>query len=155
MRGRSAANILPLAAAFALALALVTLLSGGLAWRAMAFSSRDPVRPLIVGLVLLVMARALAGADEFRRLIGRYVGAPGKMPARVAVLASISVLVFALAWSSRAAGGSDSSCYVLQAEAFAHGHATLDNAVARVLTDAPNAVFAPAGFLPSPAASWR
>ena len=34
---------------------------------------------------------------------------------------SACVLVFALAWSSRAAGGSDSSCYVLQAEAFAGG----------------------------------
>ena len=138
-----------MAAAFAFALALVTLLSGGLAWRAIAFSSRDPVRPLIAGVVLLVIARALAGADEFRRLVGRYAGPPEQMPSRVAALASISVLVFALAWSSSAAGGSDSSCYVLQAEAFARGHATLDNGVARVLPDAPNAVFAPSGFLPS------
>src|SRR4030095_598957 len=61
-------------------------------------------------------------------------------------------LVFAIAWTSRAAGGSDSSCYVLQAEAFARGHATLDNPVAQVLPDAPNAVFAPAGFRPSPRA---
>ena len=75
---------------------------------------------------------------------------PGRWRHASSALASVSVLVFALAWSSRAAGGSDSSCYVLQAEAFAQGHATLENPVARVLQDAPNAVFAPTGFLPSP-----
>ena len=48
-----------------------------------------------------------------------------------------------------AAGGSDSSCYVLQAEAFAHGRATLSNPVAALLPDAPAAVFAPTGFVPS------
>jgi hypothetical protein len=39
---------------------------------------------------------------------------------------------------------------VLQAEAFARGHATLGNPVAALLPDAPNAVFAPTGFVPSP-----
>jgi hypothetical protein len=60
--------------------------------------------------------------------------------------------VFAAAWTSRAAGGSDSSCYVLQAEAFAHGHASLHSPIAALLPDLPNAIFAPTGFVPSPRA---
>ena len=57
----------------------------------------------------------------------------------------------AAAWSTRAAGGSDSSCYVLQADAFAHGRASL----APVLTEIPPGVspaaLAPIGFIASPA----
>ena len=37
----------------------------------------------------------------------------------------------------------------LHTEAFAHGHATLVNPAAGVLPDAPGAVFAPTGFVPS------
>jgi hypothetical protein len=62
----------------------------------------------------------------------------------------MAVLVFAIAWNTRAAGGSDSSCYVLQADAFAHGHVTLGRPLADVLPDAAPATFAPAGFVPSP-----
>ena len=116
---------------------------------AVRLSLRDPIRPLTAGLALLAIAWIAAG-DAFVELARSYTGSRERLPARIAALVSACVLVFSLAWSSRAAGGSDSSCYVLQAEAFAGGRVTLDNPVARVLPDVPNAVFAPTGFLPSP-----
>src|SRR4051812_46039542 len=148
-RMRRAANILLFIAALLLAIALATLLSGGFAVPAIAFSSRDPLRPFLAALALAAIARACTNAADYRELVERYTGTPRQWPARVAVLAAACVLVFALAWTSRAAGGSDSSCYVLQAEAFAHGRATLANPVAAVLPGMPNAVFAPTGFVAS------
>ena len=132
-----------------MAAAWVIVLSGGVTIARLTLSARDPWRPLIAALALAAAARAIAGGDGFRALAGVYLGEPGRRASRIAILASASLLVFSLAWSSRAAGGSDSSCYVLQAEAFARGHATLANPVAAVLPGAPNAVFAPIGFLPS------
>ena len=38
---------------------------------------------------------------------------------------ALAALVVAIAWNTRAVGGSDSSCYVLQAEAFARGRVAL------------------------------
>jgi hypothetical protein len=62
----------------------------------------------------------------------------------------MAVLVFAVAWNTRASGGSDSSCYVLQADAFGQGRVTLTRPLADVLPDATPATFAPTGFVPSP-----
>jgi len=126
-------------------------LTGGATIEAIRLTLRNPIRPLAAGVVLLAAAWILAGG-AFTAIARPYVGARDRLPGRIAALVSCGVLVFALAWTSRSAGGSDSSCYVLQAEAFAHGHATLVNPVAAVLPDVPNAVFAPTGFLPSPRA---
>jgi hypothetical protein len=146
---RGAATIALFAAALALATAAAIVLTGGFALDAIALTLKNPWRPFVAGLALLAVARIVAG-EAFAEIARPYVGSRERVPARVAALASACVLVFALAWTSRSAGGSDSSCYVLQAEAFARGQATLSNPVARVLPDAPNAVFAPIGFLPSP-----
>jgi hypothetical protein len=143
---RNAATILLFAAALAIAAALLIVLSGG--FSSPALTLRDPRRPLGAAGVLIAAAWLGAGRD-FPSLVWRVTGPVERLPAHLAMAASASVLVFAMAWTSRAAGGSDSSCYVLQAEAFAHGHATLANPVAAALPDAPNAVFAPTGFLPS------
>src|SRR5262249_45139147 len=146
---RGAATITLFAAVLALAAALVIVLTGGFTVRAVPLTLEDPIRPLVAGLVLLAAAWIVAGG-EFAGVAGRGVGSRERLPARVPALASAGGLVVASAWTSRSAGGSDSSCYVLQAEAFARGHAALDNPVAAVLPGVPNAVFAPTGFLPSP-----
>jgi hypothetical protein len=146
---RGAATILLFAASIALAAAFAIVLTGGFAVPAIAVSLRDPRRPCLAALVLFAAARASTDGATFRLLVQRYTGAWRECPARLALLAAACTFVFGVAWTSRAAGGSDSSCYVLQAEAFARGHATLANPVAAVLPDAPNAVFAPTGFVPS------
>jgi hypothetical protein len=145
---RGAVTILLFGAVLSAAAALAALLAGGIVWPAAGLSLRDPLRPFAAAMILLLAARAIGGG-EFRPLLDACVGAPGRRARRVAVLAAASLFVFSLAWSSRAAGGSDSSCYVLQAEAFAHGRVALDSPVAAALPDAPNALFAPTGFVAS------
>jgi hypothetical protein len=144
---RNAATILLFLGALALAAALLIVLSGGFSFDVITL--RDPRRPLIAGVVGLAAAWLTAGS-QFPSIAQRITGTAAQLPSRIAAAASLAALVFAIAWSSRAAGGSDSSCYALQAEAFAHGQATLASPVAAALSGAPNAVFAPAGFLPSP-----
>jgi hypothetical protein len=133
--------------------AAVTVLSGGFAvtLAGLHLSSRDPVRPLLAALILFVAARLALGPAEFRRTARRLVGRDrAGAAARVACAAAVGVLIVSIAWNTRAAGGSDSACYVLQAEAFAHGRLALDRPLADVLPDAAPAMFAPAGFVPSP-----
>ena len=149
------ALILAFAAA---AWAALTLLTGGFAvdFAGIRLSSRDPLRPLLISAVLLVASRLALGGSEFGLALRRVVGADRRArAARIAGAASMAVLVFAIAWNTRAAGGSDSSCYVLQADAFAHGHVTLARPLADVLPDATPAMFAPTGFVPSPRGAAR
>ncbi len=144
-------RLLVFAAAIAAAWSAVTWISGGFALHArlLALSSRDPVRPLLAAIGLLAAARLLLSGVEFSGATAAVTGGRDRIAARIALAAAAAALAFSIAWSSRVAGGSDSSCYVLQAEAFAHGRATLRNPVAAVLPDAPAAVFAPTGFVAS------
>jgi Dolichyl-phosphate-mannose-protein mannosyltransferase len=138
-------------AALAGAWTAVTLLSGGFSLRAgaIAVSSRDPIRPLLFAVVLLVLARTLLRGSEFGRALRVFTGDRDRLPARIACAAAAAVLIVSIAWNTRAAGGSDSSCYVLQAEAFARGQLALTDPLSGILPDATSAMFAPAGFVPS------
>src|SRR3954468_3705350 len=140
-----------LAAIVALACAAVVTLSGGVTLRVggVALMSRTPVRPLLVAAALLIAARALLGAASFARARAQVIGSREQRPARIAVALSLAVFVFTVAWNTWAAGGSDSSCYVLQADAFAHGRVTLAPPLAEWPPGIAAAAFAPTGFLPS------
>jgi hypothetical protein len=132
--------------------AALTVLIGGFALdvAGVRLSSRNSLRPLLVCGVLLAGVRIALGASEFHAAIHRIVGRDRRAAAaRIAGAASLAVLVFAIAWNTRAAGGSDSSCYILQADAFAHGHVMLPHPLASTLPGAAPAVFAPTGFVPS------
>jgi len=94
----------------AAAWAAVIVLSGGFTFApaGLRLSSRDPLRPLLVSAVLLLAARIALGAPEFWRLVLRAVGTSrAAVAARIAGLAALAVLVVAIAWNTRAAGGSD------------------------------------------------
>lgn len=131
--------------------AAVTAIAGGVAFDVLGaqVSSRGVTRPLAASLLLFISAAAVLGPAGARRAVVAIAGPRGGRSARVALSASFAVLVFALAWNTRAAGGSDSSCYVLQADAFARGHVTLAHPLASTLSGAPPAMFAPTGFVPS------
>src|SRR5262245_58862450 len=103
--GRGALVLAVAAAAWSAA----TAISGGFALdAALRISSRDPLRPLLAAAVLFSAARFLLGGVEFRRGLARIAGADrGQMPARIACSAAVGLLVFSLAWNTRAAGGSD------------------------------------------------
>src|SRR5438874_4875666 len=148
---RAAATIALLLAGLAAAWAAVVVIAGGFSIRIgpAVLASRNPVRALAAALVLAAIARSLVSAAEFAQMLGRLAGPRRRWAAGVAGLAAGGVFVFAIAWNTRAAGGSDSSCYVLQADAFEGGEATLTNPVAADLPGLPNAVFAPTGFIPA------
>src|SRR6476619_6300955 len=126
----AAGRLLVFAGALAAASAVVTVISGGFTVHAgpLVLYSHDPVRPLLGAAGLLTAAWILLPRAEWRKLLG----GSGRLAARTACAAAACVLVFSIAWTSRAAGGSDSSCYVLQAQAFTHGHATLANPASSV-----------------------
>jgi hypothetical protein len=147
----AAGRLLVFAAAIAGAWSAVTLISGGFTLHAgpLALSSRDPLRPLVAAAALLVAARLLLSRAGFAGAVTVITGDRGRVAARIACAAAAAVAIVSIAWSSRVVGGSDSACYVLQAEAFARGELTLTNPVSRLLPDSPSVMFAPAGFVPS------
>lgn len=138
-------------AALAATWAAVTVLSGGFSIHAgaIAISSRDPIRPLLLAIVLIALGRALLRGLEFGLAVRAFTGDRDQLPGRIACAAAAAVLIVSIAWNTRAVGGSDSSCYVLQAEALAHGQLTLTDPLSQMLPDSTSAMFAPAGFVPS------
>ena len=135
----------------AIAWAALVALSGGVTLNTGAgrLASRDPLRPLLAGAVLSAAAWGLLGSRESRRLLRTAAGAR-RGAVRAAVGVSIAAAIASAAWNTRAAGGSDSSCYVLQAEALARGRATLASSLAQPPPGATAAALAPGGFVPSP-----
>jgi hypothetical protein len=69
----------------------------------------------------------------------------------VTLVAALALGTFAVVRGTWAAGGSDSSCYTLMADAFARGHWQPTSPLGREApTEAIQRAFAPAGFVPSP-----
>jgi hypothetical protein len=132
---------------------LVTWLTGGFTFRVggLAVTSHDLWRPLSAAALLLVLARVGLGREEFRRSVRPWTGAGDRVAGRIAVLAAVAVAVTATAWNTRASGGSDSSCYLLQAKAFIHGQALLRDPLA-ASAPFPDAgrLFAPTGWTQAP-----
>jgi hypothetical protein len=141
------------ASAFAAAWTAVVLLSGGVTIHTAVsvIASRGPLRPLAIAVVLGGAAWALLGTRHSLRILRDVAGYPDHTAVRVAMVTTACTLVVSIAWNTRAAGGSDSSCYVLQAEAFAHGRATLSSPLAAAPPIVPPVALAPTGFVPSAA----
>jgi hypothetical protein len=115
------------------------------------FSSSSLVRPVLVFLLTaaLLSRRSDRGATlaDLRRLDGWL----DRVAAWIALAAAMGALAAGLVWGTRAAGGSDSYCYIGQAEEFAAGRAILREPLATaVALPRPDLVFAPVGFVPSP-----
>ena len=113
------------------------------------FASRDPVRSLLLACAAFLVSVMISARDA-RQSARRLLGTAAERPRRVAAAAAAGVFIFAVAWNTRAAGGSDSACYVLQADAFAHGHALLSHPLAGKIAGLPPDAYAPTGFIPSP-----
>src|SRR5688572_18767340 len=141
------------ATVFAAAWTVVILLSGGVSIRAggREIASRDPVRTLLAALACAALATAALGLPETRRLARTIAGDRQALPARTAMVTALAVMVVSIAWNTRAVGGSDSSCYVLQSEAFARGRVTLRPPLDDLPPGLTPLALAPIGFVPSAA----
>jgi hypothetical protein len=135
------------------AAATLIAVTGGFAWR---------VAPITISLRSALTPAALA-AVVFAWVIVRRRGQPLTADLRALWLdlhragplliaaASAVVLAIGVVWGTYAVGGSDSHCYVGQADLFAHGRVSIDEPLGREAPwpDAPLTV-APAGFVPRP-----
>ncbi len=131
-------------------IAVAVTITGGGAFRlgGILLRSHDPVRPMIGAVVLSVLALALgpstvAAALEWHwRLLERY--ATG-----AAVVLSIAAVAAGFRWGAFIAGGSDSYCYLNQAELLARGVVHDREPLSEDATWPGNAwSFAPAGHMP-------
>ena len=136
----------------ALAWAAVGVLSGGFVAHVGGWSigSRSPVRPLLLAAVLGAVALWLLGPASFKASIAWIAGDRSRRAGRIAIVLAVATFVVATAWNSRAVGGSDSSCYALQADAFASGHVALPPVLPDLPPGVTAAAMAPIGFIPSP-----
>lgn len=128
------------------------LLTGGFVLRVAGVSvtSRNPLRPFVVAVALAAGAVWALGRDRSSSRLAPLVGTGARRPVHVAVIAAFGAFAMAAAWNTRAAGGSDSSCYVLQADAFARGRASLAPVLTETLPGISPAALAPIGFIASP-----
>ena len=138
--------------AVALALGTWVVLTGGATIHAggLRIASRGAMRPVVFAVLAALAGVACLAPDARRRLACTLVGGPDQRGARVAQAAAVLVFLYGVGWNTRAVGGSDSSCYVVQADAFLEGHAVLPPPFPDgVLSGATPAELAPAGFIPS------
>ena len=134
--------------------AVMTWLTGGFGFRlgTLSISSHDVVRPALAAGLLLIASRAVLGRDVLARYIGAGVGDARSAPRRIALAAALAMFVAAVAWNTRASGGSDSSCYLIQADVFARGEALLrDPLASRAPFSNVGRLFAPTGWTEAPA----
>jgi len=79
--------------------------------------------------------------------MNRRSGAAGVL---IALVAATGLAAFGVVRGTRAAGGSDSSCYALMAQSFARGHLQPRSALADAPWPDVALTLAPGGFIPSP-----
>jgi len=84
------------------------------------FSSHDPVRPLVLALLFLVLRGVQVGQAELIRETAAVVRRCSRVPSLVVALAVV-ITAFGATWTSRAGGGSDSYGYVSQADLWLSG----------------------------------
>jgi hypothetical protein len=110
----------------ALLWALAIWITGGIAietgWKLI--SSRNPVRPLIAGIVLLTGYLAV-WRRHWREDLGPFAHAAAWPPA-IAAAATGTALIVGVGWGTRIGAGPDPSGYVSQAAMFARGELTLE-----------------------------
>ena len=113
-------------------------------------TSRDPVRPLVLAMLLLAGGYAAFGRraidDELERIV--LIAQAAAMP--VAVGASLAVVVVGLYWGTFAASGVDAYGYVSEAALWARGRLRIDQPfVASIPWPAADWAFAPMGYRPA------
>ncbi|MCA1561530.1 MAG: hypothetical protein LC804_15140 [Acidobacteria bacterium] len=140
------------AAVVCAAVAIVDLFTGGFALRVgvLRLSSHSPLRPFVLALAagsLYVLSDRRQSAAELSALEG-WLG--GHSSAIAALIAAAACLI-GLVWGTHAAGGSDSYCYIGQAEEFVSGRLVMTEPLARTVPWAnADLSFAPTGWIPVP-----
>lgn len=113
-------------------------------------TSRDPVRPLVLAMLLLAAGYAGFGRREIDDELERMVLIFQAAATPVAVCASLAVVVVGLYWGTFAAGGVDAYGYVSEAALWARGRLRIEQPfVASIPWPAADWAFAPLGYRPA------
>jgi hypothetical protein len=115
-------RILPALGAIAAVWAAAVWITGGFTLEAIGLrlSSHDPVPPLILALVFLVLHGVKVGRPELTRETLSAVRRSARAPVLVGAVA-VAITAFGATWTSHAGGGSDSYGYVSQADLWLSG----------------------------------
>ena len=115
-------KILSALSAIAILWAAAVWFTGGFTFGAfgLGFSSHDPVRPLILALLFLVLHAVTVGHAELIRETAAVVRRCSRAPSLIVALAVV-ITAFGVTWTSHAGGGSDSYGYVSQADLWLSG----------------------------------
>ena len=144
--------LLLIAAGVLAAWALVVAMTGGVRFDigSLRVSSRDPLRPALLSLLLAVIAWRLAYVDWLEARM-RETTASARIAASVSVsIAAACVVVLGLVYGVRAAGGSDPLGYVSESALWLEGRLKIDQSFA-VTMPWPHAedTFIPLGYRPA------
>jgi Dolichyl-phosphate-mannose-protein mannosyltransferase len=131
--------------------ALITIATDGVAWRLgpLRLSSTEPIRPLLVGIVAVVIYLRRSTNDEIVQ-DGRWLE---QWVARVALVATPLIIllggIVGVVFGSFAAAGSDSYGYVSQASLWLHGDLHIEQPIVRQMSwPTREWTFAPLGYRP-------
>jgi hypothetical protein len=134
------------------AVAIVDLFTGGFALRlgALRLSSHSPLRPFALAFaaasLYVLFDRHQAAAD-----LSALEGWLGRHSSTIAALCAAAACAVGLVWGTHAAGGSDSYCYIGQAEEFVAGRLVMTEPLARTVPWVnADLSFAPTGWVPVP-----
>jgi hypothetical protein len=151
-RVKNVGRLLLILSAGFLAWAAVVAITGGIQWRVagVLLRSRDPGRPLVIGLALLLM-HAVVFRDSFLRDTDRLAGALRRLLPAFALCCALGLGVHAVRYGAFTAGGSDSFGYLSQAYGWADGTMARPQPFPiSVPWPAADASLAPLGYSPGP-----
>src|SRR6266851_7141320 len=135
-----------------LAWALAVWVTGGFLWETSSFrlSSRDPFRPLVIG-ILSALAFWYAAPEVVCRLVDRLERVIAGRSVPIVVTAAALTAAIGLIWGTHAAGGADSYGYVSQADLWLTGHLRIDQrSFQPPVWPFDDWSFAPLGYKPGP-----
>jgi hypothetical protein len=134
------------------AVALADLITGGFTLRAgvLRVSSHAPLRPVALALAASSLY-VLFGRRQVAADLSALEGWLERRSSTFAALTAAAACASGLVWGTHAAGGSDSYCYIGQAEEFVSGRLVMTEPLARTVPWAnPDRSFAPTGWIPVP-----
>jgi hypothetical protein len=129
--------------------AILVAITGGIRYELgpLRISSRNPVRPALVALLLAALAWRLGYEAWLDARVRSLAGSATAIQRALVVAAAAGLLAIGIVYGVRAAGGSDSQGYVSQSALWRQGHVKLDHRFPAAMPwpDAPG-TFAPLGY---------
>lgn len=113
-------------------------------------SSRTPLRPALLALLLAVIAWRLGGEDWLEPGLRRLAWLSRTLHPVIVSIAAASVLLMGVRWGARAAAGADSFGYVSQSALLRQANLRIDQSLARKMPwPEPEGALAPLGYRPA------